>query len=237
MHLRPLALDGLHLQSTFLNDDGLAALGPMRSLKRLNLGMTNVSDASIPLLSSLTNLQSISLCDTDVTPEGIARLEKALPEATVYSGSGRDSLGLGQELMLPGEPSWAMSNGQRTVREVGKLQLPIKIVDYALFPDGGTQGLQLRDSDGSELFFCLTPECEEFFEFQPNRAYIGGFHPSSPGCRLLPLDNEELPRLIRYLKNAIQQPASKSEIDPERFARKHRIAEGLLRRLEQLGKR
>jgi hypothetical protein len=42
-----------------------------------------VSDAGIAKLKTLTNLKTLSVGGTDVTPEGVAELQKALPNAKI----------------------------------------------------------------------------------------------------------------------------------------------------------
>ena len=45
---------------------------------------TNVTDEGLEELKGLANLSSLFLSDTKVSPEGVARLKKALPQCTIY---------------------------------------------------------------------------------------------------------------------------------------------------------
>jgi hypothetical protein len=52
-------------------------------LDSLRLDTVRVSDNGLRQLEPLTSLRSITLWDTDVTEQGITRLEQALPQLTV----------------------------------------------------------------------------------------------------------------------------------------------------------
>jgi hypothetical protein len=55
----------------------------LTQLEVLCLGETAVTDAAVEPLSKLTRLRSLDLTGTRVTPEGAARLKKALPECQI----------------------------------------------------------------------------------------------------------------------------------------------------------
>jgi hypothetical protein len=57
----------------------LVALKDLKKLRILELDGTDVSDAELVHLESLTKLERLSLCDTQVTFEGVERLQEALP--------------------------------------------------------------------------------------------------------------------------------------------------------------
>lgn len=238
-NLRSLPLVGLHLQSSFLNDDGAKHLPSFSSLSRLNLGSTNITDASVEFLKKLGRLDSLNVAGTDITNSGAATLKNALPSASIYTGSDRGQLIPNMEFMLPGEPAWAMTSGHRTMRFVEELASPILLVEGVGFLDGGTQGARLKDATGKELLFCFTPGQQWFNEsdgFLANRAYVGGMHASSPGCRLLPIEGEELPRLMQYLNEVIENANNHRTLSVEEDKYTLKYAESLQQRLAYLAK-
>ncbi|MCC6244366.1 MAG: hypothetical protein IT353_16105 [Gemmatimonadaceae bacterium] len=76
-------LTRLHVANTQITDAGLARLRGLEHLTYLNVVGTSVSDAAIDALSSLPRLRAVYLWGTRVTPDGAARLRRALPRATV----------------------------------------------------------------------------------------------------------------------------------------------------------
>jgi hypothetical protein len=53
----------------------------------LNLGHTHISDAAIDHLVAQKNLRVAVLGKSQVTKKGVARLQKALPNCTIYHES------------------------------------------------------------------------------------------------------------------------------------------------------
>jgi hypothetical protein len=51
----------------------------------LKLANTTISDGAIPTLVRLTQLLSVDVSDTHMTPSGVAALRRALPGATVQA--------------------------------------------------------------------------------------------------------------------------------------------------------
>ena len=60
---------------TFLDDDSLAALNTMSSLRKLKLDNNyNLTDLALMYISTLTSLRELSLCNTRITDYGIGLL-------------------------------------------------------------------------------------------------------------------------------------------------------------------
>ncbi len=77
-------LEVLVLGNTLVTDAGLAALAKCPALKELHLPMTDISDAGLLHLRSIKTLTVVRLDKkTKVTPQAIARLEKARPGCKV----------------------------------------------------------------------------------------------------------------------------------------------------------
>jgi hypothetical protein len=74
-------IEWLSLQNNQFTDAGLAHLSNLRSLKQLwvDTGRSRFSDAGLIHLESLQNLEALGLQETLVTPQGIARLQQAVP--------------------------------------------------------------------------------------------------------------------------------------------------------------
>jgi mono/diheme cytochrome c family protein len=72
------AVEWLDLGDTSVTDSGLAALGPMRRLRRLHLDELKVTDGGLARLTQLRQLEYLNLRGTSVTDKGIAQL-RALP--------------------------------------------------------------------------------------------------------------------------------------------------------------
>lgn len=81
-------LESLHLQSfcaddTRFDDDGVASLADMKTLKVVSLEGTRVSDAGLDQLRNLPNLRSLFIGQTQVTAEGYEAFCRARPEVDV----------------------------------------------------------------------------------------------------------------------------------------------------------
>jgi hypothetical protein len=78
----------LNLAECKIGDDGLKALAGLTALQNLNLAETQVTDAGLDQLKGLKNLKTLDLsADSDVTPSGVAKLQKALPHCQIKSDS------------------------------------------------------------------------------------------------------------------------------------------------------
>ena len=78
-------LQYLRFSSSSLLDDGCAnSFAKMKNLKSLYLEGVRISDAAVPQLKKMTNLEVLSVKGTMVTAEGLQELQQALPECEVY---------------------------------------------------------------------------------------------------------------------------------------------------------
>ncbi len=59
-------------------------------VKTLMLNETSITDAGLAHLSGLTNLRGLDLRGTRVTEEGVAQLQRALPNCRIERTSGSD---------------------------------------------------------------------------------------------------------------------------------------------------
>ena len=82
-------LTHVDLGSTRLGDDLFLNREPHDLLEKLLLDHTAVSDGSVASLSRWTKLKSLDLTGTAITPEGLARLRKALPNCEIVTDSMR----------------------------------------------------------------------------------------------------------------------------------------------------
>ncbi|GAB3565419.1 ribonuclease inhibitor [Spirosoma luteolum] len=80
-------LQKLQLQHTRITDAGLARLADLPNLEYLNLYGTATSDAGLASLARLPRLKTLYLWQTNVTEQGIARLQKAQPKLTIDRGT------------------------------------------------------------------------------------------------------------------------------------------------------
>ena len=79
----------LDLGSTRVGDDLFLNREPHEALEKLLLDHTAVSDGSVASLSRWTKLKSLDLTGTVITPEGLAKLRKALPNCEIIIDSMR----------------------------------------------------------------------------------------------------------------------------------------------------
>ncbi len=82
--LKGLRLDWLCLSRTRASDMGLKSLQDMISLRYLDLTRTKVTDAGLQYIKGLRNLTALNLRRTEVSRRGAERLQKDLPNCTVY---------------------------------------------------------------------------------------------------------------------------------------------------------
>jgi hypothetical protein len=67
----------------FAADEGLKNLEGMKDLTELVLASTPITDAGLDTIKMLTKLKDINLSFSKVTPEGVSKLEAALPDAKI----------------------------------------------------------------------------------------------------------------------------------------------------------
>ncbi len=82
--LRSVSVGVLHLSGSTVTDAGLATVSDLRDLENLNLKSTGVTDAGLRRLEGMKKLRLLDLrsCPA-LTREGIARLQKALPNCEI----------------------------------------------------------------------------------------------------------------------------------------------------------
>lgn len=81
LHLRKL--EHLNLGHTSISDAGVAQVGKLANLKALGIAGTLITDMSINPLMELEQIEHLDLRGSEITPEGYARLQRALPKAEV----------------------------------------------------------------------------------------------------------------------------------------------------------
>ena len=89
-HLRGLALERLNLSSSPVNDQGLAHLSEIVSLRDLALAYTDVTDAGLAHLESLGALRRLDLAGTDIGDKGLpmlGRMTGLTPSCSTTRGS------------------------------------------------------------------------------------------------------------------------------------------------------
>ncbi len=77
-------LRSLYLDGSDVTDAGLVNLKSLTNLKRLDLSFTQVTDAGLVHLKGLTKLKYLGLNRTQVTDEGVKKLQGALPNCEIY---------------------------------------------------------------------------------------------------------------------------------------------------------
>jgi len=89
------SLERLHLDGTQVTDEGLRRLGRLRRLTYLNLRGTAVTDAGIAALRGMPRLRSLYVWQTAVTPAAVEELGRQLVDARKISrwNAERDVLG------------------------------------------------------------------------------------------------------------------------------------------------
>jgi hypothetical protein len=82
---RVRGLESLGLDDAAITDAGLAEVARLRDLKVLILGGTAFTDAGLRHLEGMKELQVLLVGNCPkVTPEGVAHLQKALPDCKIY---------------------------------------------------------------------------------------------------------------------------------------------------------
>ena len=77
-------LKGLDIENTQVTDAGLVYVGKLKNLQMLSvLGNRGVTDRGLEQLHELHSLRFLQLRGTGTSPDGIERLERALPSMTV----------------------------------------------------------------------------------------------------------------------------------------------------------
>jgi hypothetical protein len=77
-------LKDLFLTRTKISDRGLRTVSALRWLRKLYLDQTAITDEGLLHLESLSNLHYLNLDDCrNITDQGVARLQKALPKCQI----------------------------------------------------------------------------------------------------------------------------------------------------------
>lgn len=79
-------LQVLGLELTQVTDAGIAHLEGLSNLTYLNLYGTGVTDAALKHLEGMKHLKNLYLWQTKVTPDGVGRLQEALPGLDINTG-------------------------------------------------------------------------------------------------------------------------------------------------------
>jgi Leucine-rich repeat (LRR) protein len=79
-------LKELRLNGTPVSGRGLERLKGVQTIERLHLqGCKRIGDSAVPVLGAMTKLRLVDVKETALTPEGIAQLRKALPQAQILN--------------------------------------------------------------------------------------------------------------------------------------------------------
>ncbi|WP_372368910.1 protein kinase [Candidatus Uabimicrobium sp. HlEnr_7] len=83
-YLTNFQLRTIDLDETEIGDDGISHFKNIKSkLKQISLEGTNISDRSIPVLSSLTSLAKLKIGRTKITRSGFLKLKRLMPRCQV----------------------------------------------------------------------------------------------------------------------------------------------------------
>lgn len=77
----------LHLEKTKITDKGLEQLKGLENLEYLNLYGTEIGDPGLANLAGLKKLKSLYLWQTKVTDDGVKKLQEALPGLKIVRGT------------------------------------------------------------------------------------------------------------------------------------------------------
>ena len=84
VHFKPLhQLEFLGIQHTRVTGSGLVHLQGLKNLAWLDLSYTQIGDPQLGQLEKLSQLKAVGLYGTRVSPDGIRRVQAALPDCTV----------------------------------------------------------------------------------------------------------------------------------------------------------
>jgi hypothetical protein len=86
-HLKALtSLKTLMLAGTAIDDNDIEGICELPVLWKLELGATRVTDAAVPNLGRLKSVRILVINGTAISPAGVARLRKLLPECDIHYG-------------------------------------------------------------------------------------------------------------------------------------------------------
>jgi len=110
----------LHIKRAKINDQSMAPLKSMKKLQQLAIYYTPITDASVQHLAGLTGAIDIKLFGTNITNEGAAKLQAALPTTKIdhrrgaFLGVGCQAHDLGCEIVVVHPKSAAQEADIRT---------------------------------------------------------------------------------------------------------------------------
>jgi hypothetical protein len=81
LHIKWLELGGTRIGDAA----GVDRLGALKQLKRLGLGGTRITDAAVRHLTGMKHIVRLELQHTNVSAEGVRKIEQALPDCDVRS--------------------------------------------------------------------------------------------------------------------------------------------------------
>ncbi|MBX3073604.1 protein kinase [Candidatus Obscuribacterales bacterium] len=91
IHFRNLkALRDLRLNSLQFTTDGIKQLSELKQVELLQLRYSNITDADLDQIVTMSNLRSLSLIRTDISDSGIMKLAKLPHLETVFLGTCKD---------------------------------------------------------------------------------------------------------------------------------------------------
>jgi len=91
IHFRNLkALRDLRLNSLQFTTDGIKRLSDLKQVELLQLRYSNITDADLDQITTMSNLRSLSLIRTDISDSGIMKLAKLPHLETVFLGTCKD---------------------------------------------------------------------------------------------------------------------------------------------------
>jgi len=79
-------LDAIYLRRVRFSDADVKRLARLPHLKSLVVGYSSITDEAVPSIASMKALRRIDLYGTQLTPQGIARLQESRPDIIIGNG-------------------------------------------------------------------------------------------------------------------------------------------------------
>lgn len=98
-------------------------------------------------------------------------------------------------------------------KETIKLSLPIEIEDAAMYRDGGSTSITLRDSNGKTFDFVLLNPGAFYYDENPKpwHIYIGNINQPNPEENKIPIGGMEEKSILNLLEKLLAEKLSKEE--------------------------
>ncbi|MCC9604692.1 protein kinase [Blastopirellula sp. JC732] len=162
-----------------ITGSGLAHLASLPRLHRLHLEGTNVTDEAIPLLSELKTVRVLNIANTQITPEGAARLQAAIPKCVVLHESLDD---------IPWRSPDDAAEGATSMEQAGKESYGLSfdgeddfvvLEDFQLGPqsDSAQEGYTV---EGWVSIAAALETNQTAFDFRTNQIKISAYTDASP---------------------------------------------------------